>query len=191
MEDKKIDLKDPMVWIDLEMTGLTPENNQIIEIAVIVTDANDLETRYEGPNLIINCPQEILDGMDDWCTKHHGESGLTQSVIDSKITLADAEKQVIDFLQNTCNIKPRTAPFAGNSISTDRMFLYKEMKDLFNFLHYRIIDVSTMKQLCNWWYPEDFSKVPAKKECHRAKDDIIESIEELKYYQQAIMKSKA
>ena len=188
MEEKKIELKNPIVWIDLEMTGLTLETNQIIEIAVIVTDASDLDTHYEGPNLIVSCPKETLDNMDEWCTQHHGESGLTQAVLDSKISLEEAEEQVLDFLKNKCNIQPRTAPLAGNSIATDKMFLYKDMRKLYEFLHYRIIDVSTLKQLCSWWHPEEYSKVPAKKECHRARDDIIESIEELKYYKQAILK---
>ena len=190
MDCEKIELKNPLVWIDLEMTGLALESNQIIEIAVLVTDANDLDTRYEGPNLIINCPDSILDSMDEWCTQHHGESGLTQAVKESTVTLEQAEERVLDFLQNTCNIQPRTAPLAGNSIATDKAFLYKDMKQLYDFLHYRIVDVSTVKQLCNWWYPEEYGNAPVKKECHRALDDIIESIEELKFYQKAIFAKK-
>ncbi|CAI2377309.1 unnamed protein product [Moneuplotes crassus] len=185
---QKIELKHPLVWIDLEMTGLILETNQIIEIAVIVTDADDLDTRYEGPNIVIGCPQEMLDNMDEWCTKTHGESGLTQRVIESKVTLEEAEEQVLDFLQNTCNIKPRTAPLAGNSISTDKMFLYKDMKKLYDFLHYRILDVSSFKQACAWWYPEDAMNVPPKKETHRALDDIVESIEEMKFYKSSMLK---
>ena len=155
MESKSdINLKNPIVWIDLELTGLTVETNHIIEIAVIVTDANDLDTLYEGPSIIINCSKDILDNMDEWCTKTHRESGLTQAVLDSTVTLEQAENEVLEFLQNKCNIKPFTAPIGGNSIAIDKMFLYKDMRRLYDFLHYRIVDVSWIKQICNWWYPD-------------------------------------
>lgn len=190
-QEPEIKLKNPIVWVDLELTGLDLETNHIIEIAVIVTDADDLNTRYEGPNIIINCAKEILDNMDEWCTKTHGDSGLTQAVLNSTVTLEQAEAEVLDFLQNKCNIKPKTAPIAGNSIAVDKMFLYKDMRNLYEFLHYRIIDVSCFKQICNWWYPEEFKKAPLKKGGHRALDDIIESIEELQYYQKSIFKSQA
>ena len=113
---------------------------------------------------------------------------MTQKVIDSKITLEQAENEVLNFLQNKCNIKPKTAPLAGNSISTDKMFLYKDMRKLYEFIHYRILDVSSFKQVCQWYYPEEAKNVPKKKETHRALDDIIESIEEFQFYKSNIMK---
>ena len=176
----------PIVWIDLEMTGLNIKTDQIIEIAVIVTDGQ-LKQRKEGPSIIVNCSDELLNNMDAWCTQHHGDSGLTAKVKLSKISLDEAEKTVLDFLMNDCRIKAGEAVLAGNSVYNDKMFLMKDMRNLNSFLHYRIIDVSSIKCLCQRWYPEVFANAPKKKDTHRALDDIKESIEELEYYKNKIM----
>ena len=181
----KKNLKDPLIWVDLEMTGLDISKEQIIEIAVIVTDG-DLKHQLKGPNLVVHCPDALLDGMDAWCTKTHGESGLTQRVRESKLTLADAEAQVMEFLEKTCGLKTFTCPLAGNSVHADKIFLHKDMPRLHSFLHYRIVDVSTIKELVKRWMPSDKFKAPPKKLAHRALEDIEESIEELKFYQKVI-----
>ena len=176
----------PIVWIDLELTGLDINKDMILEIAVIVTDGQ-LQNRKEGPCLIINCSNDILDNMNEWCTTHHKESGLTSKVKESKISLKEAETMVLNFLKNDCNIKEGIAIIAGNSIHMDKIFLMKDMPNLNNYLHYRIIDVSSLKSLCQMWYPEIYKKVPRKKGSHRALDDIKESIEELEFYRKNIM----
>ena len=176
----------PIVWIDLEMTGLDLKKDQIMEIAVIVTDGK-LENRKQGPCLIVKCEEDLLSSMDEWCTSHHGKSGLTNNCRDSKISLKDAENQVLNFLQKECNIKRGEAVLAGNSVYNDKMFLMKDMPNLNNFLHYRIIDVSSLKCICQRWYPEIYVKSPKKKESHRALDDINESIAELEYYRKSMM----
>jgi oligoribonuclease len=166
------------------MTGLDTSRNSIIEIAVIVTDGLDLDKRLKGPELVINCPEEELAGMDEWCTRTHGESGLTAKVKASKITLREAEERIIEFLKNECGIKSFTCPIAGNSVGEDKRFIKKDMPKLYDFLHYRVIDVSVLKELARRWLPT----LPpfAKKLSHRALDDIEESIEELKYYHKHI-----
>lgn len=176
----------PLIWIDLEMTGLNLKKDQIIEIAIIVTDSN-LDNRKEGPSLIIKCPDNILNGMDDWCTLHHDKSGLTENVKKSQITLIEAEIQVLNFIKNDCNIKTGEGILAGNSIHIDKTFLMKDMPNLHDFLHYRIMDVSTIKILCQKWYPAIYLNAPLKKGSHRALEDIKESIEELQYYRKMIM----
>ena len=179
--------QNPIVWIDLEMTGLNPTKNQVIEIAVIVTEA-DLSNAVEGPDLIIHASQEEMGAMDEWCTKTHGESGLTEQVLKSSLSLEEAEGQVLRFLKDECGIEPKTAPIGGNSIAVDKMFIYKDFPRLYEFLHYRMIDVSTLKILCDSWTPEIARKRPAKAGGHRAMDDIRESIEELKFYREHFIK---
>ena len=180
------DFDSPIVWIDLELTGLDINKDVIIEIAVIVTDGQ-LKKRKEGPSLIVNCSNDLLDNMNEWCTSHHNESGLTSKVKESKISLKDAETMVLNFLQNDCFIKKGIGIIAGNSIHMDKMFLMKDMPNLNNYLHYRIIDVSSLKCLCQSWYPEVYKKLPWKKGSHRALDDIKESIEELEFYRKNMM----
>ena len=138
-----------------------------------------------GPNLVINQPNDLLDGMDEWCTKTHGKSGLTRAVRESKIDIKEAEKRMLAFLHEN-KIATRKCPLAGNSVHIDRMFLNKEMKLFTNHLHYRIIDVSSLKELGERWYPDvcRFNK----KYPHRALDDIRESIEELKFYRSKMFK---
>lgn len=176
----------PLVWIDLEMSGLDPESCHILEAAVVITNA-ELEVIAEGPNIIINQPQEVLDAMDEWCTQHHGESGLTTAVLASEISLHDAETRLIDFIAQHC---PKGAsPLCGNSIGQDKRFIVKYMPRLEDFLHYRVIDVSSIKELARRWYPG--VSAPPKKETHRALDDILESIEELRFYRRAFFRPEA
>ncbi|XP_042355343.1 small fragment nuclease [Plectropomus leopardus] len=175
-----------MVWVDLEMTGLDIEKDQIIEMACIITDS-DLNILAEGPNLIINQPNELLDGMSEWCKEHHGKSGLTQAVKDSKITLEQAEYEFLSFVRQ--HTPPGSCPLAGNSVHADKKFLDKYMPQFMYHLHYRIIDVSTIKELCRRWFPEEYKKVPLKKAAHRALDDIQESIKELQYYREHVFKT--
>ncbi len=172
-----------LVWMDLEMTGLDPERERILEMATLITDG-DLEVIAEGPELIVHQSDELLDAMDEWNTKHHGESGLTDRVRASTVSEADAEKATLDFIREHC--ERRSAPLAGNSIHQDRRFLVRYMPTLDEFLHYRNVDVSTVKELSRRWYPAEFAAAPAKKGSHRALDDIRESIEELRYYRRSI-----
>ena len=176
--------KSCIVWVDLEMTGLDVENDKIIEMACLITD-KDLNVIAEGPDLVIKQSDEILDQMDDWCKRTHGESGLTQAVRDSKIDIQEAERQMLEFL---CKHVPKgSCPLAGNSIHVDRMFLNKQMSNFLNYLHYRIVDVSTLKELVRRWYPQE--KYFSKSNAHRALDDIKESIQELKHYREKLFKS--
>ncbi|XP_053297166.1 small fragment nuclease isoform X1 [Pleuronectes platessa] len=174
-----------MVWVDLEMTGLDIEKDQIIEMACIITDS-DLNILAEGPNLIIKQQDELLDGMSDWCKEHHGKSGLTQAVRDSKITLEQAEYEFLSFVRQ--HTPPGKCPLAGNSVHADKRFLDKYMSQFMCHLHYRIIDVSTIKELCRRWFPEEYKMTPHKKATHRALNDIRESIKELQYYRANIFK---
>ncbi|XP_024117544.1 oligoribonuclease, mitochondrial [Oryzias melastigma] len=175
-----------MVWVDLEMTGLDIEKDQIIEMACIITDS-DLNILAEGPNLIINQPDQLLDEMSDWCKEHHGKSGLTQAVRESKISLQQAEYEFLSFIRQ--HTPPGQCPIAGNSVHADKKFLEKYMPQLMHHFHYRIIDVSTIKELCRRWFPEEYKLVPYKKASHRALDDIQESIKELKFYRDNIFKA--
>lgn len=173
-----------LVWIDLEMTGLDPEKERIIEIATIVTD-DQLNILAEGPELVVHQSTSLLDAMDEWCVKTHGASGLTQKVIDSTITDADAEAETLKFLRKW--VTPGKSPLAGNTIGQDRRFLVKYMPKLEAFMHYRNLDVSTLKILAKAWHP-DILKGFEKKNSHRALDDIKESIAELQYYREHLIK---
>ena len=172
-----------MVWMDLEMTGLDLKTESIIEIATIITDG-ELNIIAQGPNLAIKVDDELLDNMDEWNTTHHTSSGLVDRVRNEGVTLQEAITQTCDFLKE--NIEAGTPPLCGNSIHNDRAFLAKEMPEVLELLHYRLIDVSTIKELSNRWYPNN----PRyhKKEAHRALDDIIESIEELRHYRETLFK---
>lgn len=170
-----------LVWIDLEMTGLDPETDHILEIASLVTDG-DLNILAEGPEIIIHQPDEILNSMNEWCIKQHGESGLTERVRSSTITLKEAEKQTLKFIRKYTG---RTkVPLCGNSIGQDRMFLLRYMPKITNHLHYRMVDVSSVKEMAVRWYPT-FPKF-FKKATHRAMDDIRESVAELQYYREKL-----
>ena len=173
---------DVLVWLDMEMTGLEPERERIIEIATILTDGNLTEIAL-GPELVIHQPDEVLAAMDDWNKKHHGASGLVERVKASTVTEADAEAQTIAFINAHVPAKERPV-LAGNSIHQDRRFIHQYMPAFDKRLHYRMVDVSTIKELGRRWFPEITSKLPAKKEGHRALDDIRESIDELRWYKQ-------
>ena len=180
-------LKDPLVWIDLEMTGLNLRGGDVImEAAVIVTDGQ-LEEGIEGPEIVIHCTDAQLDGMDEWCTEHHGQSGLTQRCRESNVTMADAEKQLLDFVTKFVPEK-RRAVLAGNSIHVDKTFIDAQMPALSEHLHYRLVDVSSVKELAKRWYPAAEAAGYAKQNTHRAMDDIRESIGELKYYRSTFFK---
>ncbi|PRW56532.1 mitochondrial [Chlorella sorokiniana] len=182
-------LQQPLVWIDLEMTGLDVERDQILQIAVICTDGS-LEEEVEGPEITIHQPEEVLQTMNEWCVEQHGKSGLTQGCRDSTISLAEAEQQVLAFVQQHAP-EPGTAQIAGNSVHVDLAFLRKHMPRLVDHLHYRIVDVSTVGELCRRWFPKEHMRGPKKKNTHTALSDIKESIAQLKYYRRSIFKKWA
>jgi len=173
---------DVLVWLDMEMTGLDPERERIIEVATILTDGQLNEIAI-GPELVIHQPEEILAAMDDWNKSHHGASGLIERVRGSTITDAQAEEQTIAFINEHVATKERPV-LAGNSIHQDRRFIRRYMPAFDTRLHYRMVDVSTIKELARRWFPHVIAKQKAKKETHRALDDIRESIDELRYYKQ-------
>ena len=173
-----------LIWIDLEMTGLDTQNDVIIEIATVVTDS-ELNTLAEGPVLAIHQSDEILNAMDDWNTKQHGSSGLTERVKNSTINEAEAERQTIEFLRQY--VPANASPMCGNSICQDRRFLARCMPALENYFHYRNLDVSSLKELAKRWAPEVF-KGFSKESSHLALDDIRDSIAELKYYREHLLK---
>ncbi|MCG8418881.1 MAG: oligoribonuclease [Proteobacteria bacterium] len=168
------------------MTGLDPAGERIIEAAVLVTDSG-LDIVAEGPNLVIHQPESVLAAMDEWNQTHHSQSGLLDRVRASTLTESQAEAEIIAFLAQHC--LPRTCPLAGNSIHQDRRFLRRYMSQLDDYLHYRIVDVSTVKELVRRWYPDQFAKIPKKRECHRAMDDIHESLAELRHYKNTVFSS--
>jgi len=167
------------VWIDLEMTGLNPDHDVILEIACVITDSQ-LAVIKEGPSLVIHQPEKKLNQMNTWSQEQHTLSGLVQKVQRSTISINQAEKQILNFLRNYC--KPETALLAGNSVWQDRIFMRRYMPSIIDFLYYRLIDVSTIKELVNRWYPNNEQVKFSKKDTHRALEDIYESIAELKHY---------
>lgn len=173
-----------LVWMDLEMTGLDPDHDTILEIATIITD-NELNIVAEGPNLAIHQTDAVLASMDAWCREHHGRSGLTDRVRASRITMEEAERMTLDFIRKY--VPERSSPLCGNSVHQDRRFLVRHMPALEAWLHYRIIDVSTIKELAKRWYPA--LKPPAKKEVHLALADIKESIAELRFYRETLFRT--
>jgi len=173
-----------LIWIDLEMTGLDPDNDLIIEIATVITDKN-LNVLAQGPVMAVHQSDAALAAMDDWNQQHHGQSGLIDRVKASTISAADAERLTIEFLKQW--VPENTSPICGNSIGQDRRFLYRYMPKLEAYFHYRNIDVSTLKELAARWAPEvkdGFNK----ESTHQALDDILESIEELRYYREHFIK---
>ncbi len=166
-----------LVWMDLEMTGLDPEKERIIEIAVIVTDG-ELNVIAEGPDLVVHQPVKLLKAMDEWNQTQHAKSGLIEKVKASKISEEEAERRVLEFISK--HVGPKVSPLCGNSIHHDRRFLIKYMPKLSEYLHYRHVDVTTVKALVQRWYPSTRRYIQ-KKEKHRALNDVKESIAELKY----------
>jgi oligoribonuclease len=173
-----------LVWVDMEMTGLNPDTDRIIEVAVVVTDS-DLNMLAEGPVFAIHQPDEVLDAMDSWNKGTHGRSGLIDRVKASTVTEAEAEAALIDFLKHF--VPPGKSPMCGNTICQDRRFMARSMPKLEAFFHYRNLDVSTLKELCKRWKPELASGFK-KHQMHTALADIIESIEELRYYREHFIK---
>jgi len=173
-----------LIWIDLEMTGLEPQRDQIIEIATVVTDAH-LQILAQGPVIAIHQSDSIMQAMDEWNTRHHGDSGLTARVKDSATNLAEAEQETLEFLRDY--IVPGKSPMCGNSICQDRRFMARLMPELEAFFHYRNLDVSTLKELARLWKPELTSGF-SKKGAHLALDDILESIAELNYYRECFIR---
>jgi len=174
--------EDNLVWIDLEMTGLDTAEDNIIEIATIVTDRH-LNELAEGPVLAIRQPREIMDAMDEWNTKQHGESGLTARVLESRVTMRDAEQATIAFLSQ--HVASGKSPMCGNSICQDRRFLARQMPQLEAFFHYRNLDVSSLKILAQLWAPEVAAGF-SKESTHRALSDIRDSIAELAHYRESL-----
>ena len=170
--------KSNLVWIDLEMTGLSPENDRIIEIATIVTDIH-LDIVAEGPEIVVHQSDERLAAMDEWNTKTHGDSGLIEKVKNSTVDAKEAERRTLAFVRRYAT--KNRSPLCGNAICQDRRFLDRYMPELSGYLHYRHLDVSTIKELAKRWRP-DLANNHKKKSTHRAKDDILESIEELRRY---------
>lgn len=171
---------DVLVWLDMEMTGLDPTRERILEIATILTDGQ-LNEIAVGPELVIHQADEVLAAMDDWNTKHHGASGLTQRARESTVSDAAAEAQTLAFLDAHVGAKDRPV-LAGNSIHQDRRFIRRYMPALDARLHYRMVDVSTIKELARRWYPDVTARQPGKSDAHRALDDIRESLQELRFY---------
>jgi oligoribonuclease len=176
-------VNDRLVWIDCEMTGLDYVNDALVEIACVVTDF-DLTPLGDGVDLVIKPPAEAVAQMDDFVRSMHEKSGLITE-LDSGITLQEAEQQVLAYVREHCSDGSRP-PLAGNTVATDRAFISRDMPDLDAFLHYRIVDVSSIKELSRRWYPRTYFAAPAKLGNHRALADIQESIEELRYYRAAV-----
>ena len=174
---------DRLVWIDLEMTGLDITKESIIEIATVVTDG-ELNIIAQGPNLAVQVSDELLNNMDEWNTIHHTASGLVERVRHESVSVQEAEAQTLEFLKKW--VPEGKAPLCGNSVWNDKKFMEKEMPDLVEHLHYRMIDVSTVKELARRWYP-DVGRYE-KKGAHLALDDILESIEELRYFRTRVFK---
>ena len=179
-------MNERLVWIDCEMTGLDLRADALIEVAALVTDF-DLNVLGDGIDLIVKPPPEALEQMGDFVRAMHEKSGLLEE-LDAGITLAEAEEQVLAFLKSQCDPHGRP-PLAGNSVATDRAFISRDMPDLEKFLHYRIVDVSSIKELSRRWFPRAYFQSPAKRGNHRALADIQESIEELRYYREAVFVS--
>jgi oligoribonuclease len=177
-------VRDELVWIDCEMTGLDLGSDRLIEIAVLVTDA-ELNILGDGVDVVIHAEDAALDGMIEVVTKMHTRSGLIDEVRTSTIDVPTAEAMVLDYIRTHVK-QPNSAPLAGNSIATDRGFIARDMPALDAFLHYRMIDVSSIKELCRRWYPRIYFGQPEKGLAHRALADIHESIRELKYYRQTV-----
>ncbi len=174
----------PLVWIDMEMSGLVPERDRILEVAMVVTDA-DLDTIAEAPVYVLHQPDEVLESMDAWNKSTHGTSGLVDKVRASTFTEAEVEARLLEFLKPI--VAARTAPLCGNTVHQDRRFMARYMPLFEQYLHYRIVDVSTLKELARRWRPEVLQGV-AKEGRHEALADVYESIEELKHYRRTFLR---
>ncbi len=175
-----------LVWMDLEMTGLEPQRHVIVEIATLLTD-DHLNVIAEGPDLVIHATPEQLAEMGPFVTEMHTKSGLLPEIVASTLTVAEAEQRTLEFLRAHIS-EPRSVPLCGNSIGTDRRFLQEYMPELESFLHYRNVDVSTIKELAKRWQPDAVAAMPDKESKHRALDDIRESIAELVHYRETLFR---
>lgn len=179
-------LKDSLIWIDLEMTGLDVDNDSILQIACIVTDGT-LTKKVEGEEIVIHHSDEVLDSMNEWCQEHHGKSGLIDEVRASRIDMKTAEDRVLQFITTYAE---ENSPIAGNTVHVDVQFLKRHMPRITEYAHYRIVDVSTIGELCKRWYPGIFKRQKKKVLAHTAMSDIRESIEQLEYLKKHIFKGK-
>jgi oligoribonuclease len=175
-----------LIWLDLEMTGLDPDSDHILEIATLVTD-KQLNILAEGPVIAVHQADAVLAAMGDWCTRQHGQSGLTERVRQSRITETEAQRQTLEFLATY--LPPNTSPICGNSICQDRRFLWRHMPELERFFHYRNLDVSTLKELARRWAPTVAAGF-AKESSHLALADIRDSVAELKFYRERLLRSE-
>ncbi|MFL6239271.1 MAG: oligoribonuclease [Actinomycetes bacterium] len=175
---------DRLVWIDCEMTGLDLRTDALIEVALVVTDS-ELRLLDPGIDLVVTAPQEVMSTMVDVVQEMHAASGLIEAVAASTLEMGDAEKQLLDYLREFVP-EPRKAPLCGNSVATDRAFLARDMPALEGYLHYRMVDVSSVKELTRRWYPKTYYNSPPKNGGHRALADILESIDELRYYRSTV-----
>ena len=177
-------LKNALIWIDLEMTGLDVNEDSILQIAVVITDGQ-LQSKVVGPELTIHHSDEVLSNMNEWCIEHHGKSGLTDKVRESTVDMASAGAEVMEFIEKYAE---EGTQIAGNSVHVDVQFLKRLMPRITDYCHYRIVDVSSIGELCRRWYPKEDGRRPRKVLAHTAMSDILESIEQLKYYRKAIFK---
>ncbi|MGZ5047469.1 MAG: oligoribonuclease [Usitatibacter sp.] len=178
--------KTPLVWIDMEMSGLVPERDRILEVAMVVTDA-ELNTIAEAPVYVVHQSDEVLDGMDSWNTSTHGKSGLVEKVRASTFTEAEVESRLVEFLKPI--VGERLAPLCGNTVHQDRRFMARYMPAFDAYLHYRIIDVSTLKELAKRWRPEVLQGL-VKEGKHEALADVYESVEELRHYRRHFLRAE-
>jgi len=178
---------DRLVWLDLEMTGLDVARHVIVEIAVLVTDA-ELEPLDDGVDVVVHQPPIALAEMDDYVREMHTRSALLPAIEASDVSLADAGSTALAYVES--HVPAGVAPLCGNSIGVDRRFLHSQLPDLDAYLHYRSIDVSSLKELCRRWYPDAYKQRPPKQETHRALDDVRESIVELRYYRDAMLQPR-
>lgn len=179
---------DLLVWLDLEMTGLDVKRHVIVEVAVLVTDSA-LEPLDDGIDVVVHQAEDAMAEMDDVVLAMHTRSGLVPAIAASDVALAEAETRTLDYVKAHVT-KPRTAPLCGNSIGVDRRFMHQQLPELDEYLHYRSVDVSSLKELCRRWYPEVYKQRPAKRETHRALDDVRESIAELRYYRDTMLRPR-
>ncbi|MCJ7439902.1 MAG: oligoribonuclease [Acidimicrobiia bacterium] len=184
--DAETGAPDLLVWLDLEMTGLEVSRHVVVEIAVLVTDSA-LVALDDGIDVVVHQPEAAMAEMDDFVRKMHTRSGLLPAIAASDVTLADAQARVLEYVRSHVPT-PRTAPLCGNSIGVDRRFMHQQLPELDEYLHYRSVDVSSLKELCRRWYPDAYQQRPGKKETHRALDDVLESIAELRYYRDTMLR---